>query len=232
MNKASASSDLRTQLIETAIRLLAEKGPAAIQARAIAKEVGASTMAVYSTFGGMPQYLLAVAEHGFAGLAAAFEKAPKTDDPVTDTFRLALIYREVARRNPHLYDLMFGLSTRGAYRAIEFDTAVNPETQSAAYQITYSQLVEAAERLVQSGRVRKENPAVIAAQLWSFVHGFVSLELAGHFIQFDDCVREVFVPLGINTAVGLGDSPERAAESFSQMRFQMKSATGRATSRR
>lgn len=206
-------TDLRSRLIDVAINLLADQGPSAVQARSIAKEAKVSTMAVYSSFGGMPELLAAVADHGFRALATAFEQAPKTGDPVADIFILALTHRVVARRNPHLYDLMFGLSTRGVYRAIELESSATSDARSAGYQIAYDHLVEASRCLVEAGRVRKDNPAVIAAQLWSFVHGFVSLELAGHLVQFGDCVRKILLPMGINMVVGLGDDPARARKS-------------------
>jgi AcrR family transcriptional regulator len=214
MPKISPVVDLRSKLIDTAINILAEQGPSGLQARAISKEADVSTMAVYSTFGGMPELLGAVVDHGFRELAAAFDTAPKTGDPVADIFVLALSHRVVARRNPHLYDLMFGLSTRGAYRAIELDSSATSEARSAAYQATYNHLIEAAGRLVDAGRIRRDQPVVVAAQLWSFVHGFISLELAGHLAQINDSTEKVLVQMGINMVVGLGDKPERAEKSI------------------
>jgi hypothetical protein len=41
-----------------------------------------------------------------------------TEDPITDLFAIALTCRRVARANPHLYDLIFGLSTRATYRPV------------------------------------------------------------------------------------------------------------------
>jgi hypothetical protein len=49
--------------------------------------------------------------------------------------------------------------------------------------------------------------------LWSFVHGFITLELAEHFVEVDDAVAQVLLPLGVNVAVGLGDERERAQAS-------------------
>lgn len=75
---------------------------------------------------------------------------------------------------------------------------------------------ESFERLaevVDSGRVRPIDPNVMAAQLWALVHGFATLELAGHFAAFDDPVSDVLLPLGVSYYVGLGDTPERAARS-------------------
>ena len=189
-------------------------------------------MAVYSSFGGMPDLLDAVIDHGYRMLAERFSRAPRTGDAVADVFILALTHRAVARENPHLYDLMFGLSSRGAYRAIELDPVANVDGRSAAYQATYTQLVAAAERLIEAGRIRKDSSAVIAAQLWSFIHGFVSLELAGHMVQFDDCVQQVLLPLGVNMAVGLGDTPTAASQSIAAATKALKSVKRRTVSTR
>ncbi len=214
MPKKFNSLDLRSRIIDIAVELLAEQGPSALQARAIAKAAEVSTMSVYNIFGGMPDLLRAVDEHGHRLLSAAFLATPASEDPVADIFRLALVYRQQAHLNPHLYDLMFGLSTRGAYRAIEHKAAEPHDTPSAAYEMTYTHLVTAAKRLVESGRVRDDDPAVIAAQLWSFVHGFIALELAGHFRQFKDSVAMVLIPIGINMAIALGDTREQAEASI------------------
>jgi hypothetical protein len=50
----------------------------------------------------------------------------------------------------------------------------------------------------------------VAAQLWSFVDGYVSLELAEHFVEFDDPTTQVMLPMGVNLAVGMGDNRELA----------------------
>ena len=44
-------------------------------------------------------------------------------------------------------------------------------------------------------------------------HGCVTLELAEHFVEFDDPVAQVLQPMGVNLAVGLGDKRERAQAS-------------------
>ena len=45
------------------------------------------------------------------------------------------------------------------------------------------------------------------------MHGFITLELAGHFAEIDDPVARVLLPTGVNIAVGLGDERERAQAS-------------------
>ena len=56
-------------------------------------------------------------------------------------------------------------------------------------------------------------PDVVAAQLWCFVHGYITLELGGHFDDRDDPVAEVLVPMAVNFAVALGDDPARSEAS-------------------
>src|SRR5882762_9105785 len=165
------------RLVEAAIRLLAEQGPSAIKARTVASATGLSTMVVYSHFGGIPELTRAVIDQGFKALDAAFTQLPVTDDPIADLAVQALTCRRVARENPHLYDLMFGLSTRSTYRPVA-ESGVRLSGRSPAFRRAYAHVAEACARLISSGRVRQQDPDVVAAQLWSFVHGFITLELA------------------------------------------------------
>lgn len=207
-----ASSGVSGRLIDATARLLAEQGPAAIKARTVAAAAGMSTMAVYSHFGGVPELTRAVIDHGFRALDAAFATVAVTDDPVADLAVLALTCRRVARQSPHLYDLMFGLSTRATYRPLT-SPEVPPKGTSPAFRHAYSRILASCERLVHSGRVAHHKPDAVAAQLWSLVHGFITLELAGTFVDSADPVRDVLLPLGVNLAVGLSDSRERAVRS-------------------
>lgn len=201
------------RVVQATIGLLAEQGPSAIKARAVADASGVSTMAVYHYFGGIAELMRAVVDHGFKELDRAFGQAPVTEDPVADLFGIALTCRRVARQNPHLFDLMFGLSTRRTtYRPLP-DSDIRLSGRSPAFQAAYAHPLQACVRLVASGRVEPLEPAALAAQLWSFVHGYVTLELAEHFVEFDDPVRQVLLPLGVNVAVGLGDTRDRAQAS-------------------
>jgi AcrR family transcriptional regulator len=200
------------RLVNATIRLLAEQGPSAIKARTVAAASGLSTMVVYSHFGGIPELMCAVIDHGFKDLDRAFSQLPVTDDPIADLAVQALTCRRVARENPHLYDLMFGLSTRATYRPLT-DSEVRLSGRSPTFRAAYAHVAEACARLVSSGRVTHQHPEAIAAQLWSFVHGFITLELAETFVGFDDPVRQVLLPLGVNLSVGLGDTRERAQAS-------------------
>jgi AcrR family transcriptional regulator len=209
----AAAHAVPERVVQATIGLLAEQGPSAIKARAVASASGVSTMAVYHYFGGIAELMGAVVDHGFKELDAAFSQVPVTEDPLADLFAMALTTRRLARENPHLYDLMFGLSTRRAtYRPLP-DSDVRLSGRSPAFQGAYLHLSAACGRLLSSGRIRQQEPEVIAAQLWSFVHGCITLELAELFVEFDDPVAQVLQPMGVNLAVGLGDKRERAQAS-------------------
>ena len=112
MSEDPVSNDVPERLVQATIKLLAEQGPSAIKARTVAAATGLSTMVVYSHFGGVPELVRAVVDHGFRELDRAFSDLPSTEDPITDLYAIALTMRQLARTNPHLFDLMFGLSTR------------------------------------------------------------------------------------------------------------------------
>lgn len=201
------------RLVETATTLLAEEGPSQIKARSVTEAAGLSTTAVYYHLGGLPELFQAVVDKGFRDLSRAFLTAPASDDPVTTLFAMALATRSFAQANPHLYDLMFGLSTRGSYRPLQTAPA-GAGRRSEEFQAAYAHLVLACARLIRSGRVRRdEDPEAVAFQLWGAVHGFVTLELGDHFAQFEDPVRMVLQPMMVNVLVGLGDAAELAEAS-------------------
>lgn len=201
------------QLVTAAIDLLAAEGPTAIKVRAVAEAAGLSTIGVYHHLGGLPELIAAVVDRGFHDLGDALFQVPAGDDPATALFGMALASRRFARANPHLYDLMFGLSTRGSYRPMR-------SAESAAqgridnFQQAYSHLADACARLVASGRVgAQQDPDAVAPQLWSATHGMVTLELGGHLSAFDDPVRQVLLPMMTNILIGLGDDRDSATAS-------------------
>src|SRR5437764_11892737 len=105
--KEHAAENLRPALIEAAARLIATEGASGLTLRRVADEVGTSTMAIYTHFGGMPELRRAVRREGFARLAARSARVGESDDPVADVAMLGLEYYELAISEPHLYRVMF-----------------------------------------------------------------------------------------------------------------------------
>jgi AcrR family transcriptional regulator len=195
---------VRERLVEAAATLLADEGPAALSTRRLANEVGTSTMAVYTHFGGLPQLVRAVVNEGFARLAEHMDAVPQTDDPLTDVYELGVAYRANAHDNPHLYVVMFGSASLGGYRLAKEELAEG--------RYTFDLLVAATQRVMDAGIWKRDDPEAVAGQLWCSLHGFVMLEFAGFFAgksevadqpMLPSAADRVLLPMMTNLAVAL-----------------------------
>jgi AcrR family transcriptional regulator len=205
--------DPRTRLVEATIRLLARNGPSEVKARSVATEAQLSTMGVYTYFGGVPELLQAVADEGFSRQAAVFGSLPDSGDPMADLCLMALACHDFARRNPHLYDLMFGLSIHGRYSPSRGTAEPLLSGQSPSFRAAYGFLLQGCARLVEGKCVRKADPDLIALQFWSALHGFIMLDLASHFAHTASPPVDVLVPMCVNMVAGMGARRERAEAS-------------------
>ncbi|MEH3157365.1 MAG: TetR/AcrR family transcriptional regulator, partial [Gordonia paraffinivorans] len=195
-------------LVSATAELLRDHGPAQIKARRVAEAVGASTITIYHHFGGVPELLSAVVTQGFSQLGSAFAAASElADDPSAELFAMALSTRALAQANAHLYDLMFGLSTRGTYRPL----SASPDSPSNRFAECYAMLAAACGRLIATGRLHPISADDVASELWSAVHGFVTLEAAGQFERYVDPAVAILRPLCTRIIVGMGDSPDSAS---------------------
>ena len=168
---AGERPDVRRRLIEEAARILGEEGPSALSARRLAAGTGTSTMAVYTHFGGMGALVDEVATEGFRRLIAHVDEVGVTDDKLDDLRRMAGAYRDNALENRHLYGVMFGAISLGGFGGEGPDQEVS--------HAAFGQLVDGVARAMQAGVLREDDPAAVAAQFWSALHGYVMLELAG-----------------------------------------------------
>lgn len=193
--QTGAGADVRRRLLEAAALLLDDEGPEALTARRLAASANTSTMAVYTHFGGMPALVREIVTEGFKRLADHVTDLPRTDDPVADLVEMAFSYRANARENPHLYSVMFGATSLGGY-------SLAPEERAVGLY-TFAVLSEAVGRAMELGAIRSGNPDLVAQQLWTAMHGYVMLELAGLHLTSTDPVEEVFRPLMATLLAGL-----------------------------
>jgi len=114
---------------------------------------------------------------------------------VADLADLAFAYRANALENPHPYSVMFGATSLGGYR-------LAPEERAVGIY-TFEVLSEAVARAMDAGRLRRGDPDLVAQQLWTAMHGYVMLELAGLHLSTKDPAEEVFRPLMTTLLAGL-----------------------------
>jgi AcrR family transcriptional regulator len=159
---------LRGRLIDTAARLLADEGPAALSTRRIARDAGTSTTAIYTLLGSKEQIVRAMYLEGFRRLADRQNAVERTSDPVADLCALGRAYFENGIENPHLYDVMF-------HRALREFT---PEPDDVMFALsTLGDVVEIAQRCIDAGEFVGP-PDDIAREAWALVHGVTSLVIA------------------------------------------------------
>lgn len=198
--------DVRERLIEAAARVLREEGPSGLSTRKLAAEVGTSTMAVYTHFGSLAGLVAAVVDEGFARLAQHMAAVPHTDDALADMAALATAYRQNALDNPNLYAVMFGSASLGDYQLAE---------ARERGRHTFEVLVAALQRAMDSEALAVGDPTAVAGQLWSALHGYVMLELAGFMTSAE--IDTVLWPMlgNLVSAFGAGVSrrPNRSSAS-------------------
>lgn len=190
-NSTRERDTVRTELIEAAIRLLADQGAEALVLRRVASAAHVSTMCVYSRFGDKVGLLDAVYAAGFERLALAMSTVEQRRDPLRRIVDLGLAYRRFAVANPALYSLMFE-------RVVGFDPP--SQLRSDMLESTFSMVFDAVRQAREQGTIESESPLVAAYTLWAAAHGAVSLELthaarrplSGWLIDSPDSGEDVF----------------------------------------
>jgi AcrR family transcriptional regulator len=190
---------IRERLVEAAARLIATDGLASLTLRRLTREVGTSTMAIYTHFGSMDELRHAIRREGFARMGQRFRSLEPSDDPVADLARQGWAYWRNAVDNPNLYRAMF------MHGSID-------DPQAGVGETTFDLLVAAVQRCLDAGRFDPAEPRALAVRLWSMVHGVASLYLNELLTE-----GESIAALNANNAALLasfGDTPEATFESL------------------
>jgi len=153
----------REQVLAKAIDILNERGPDALSMRELAKSLEVKAPSLYRYFPDKLSLEREVVESGNRLLLSALEGACRHGRKSHLYLAAAYTYRDFALGKPHLYFLMME-------RRIVFPPA--SESGKALWEFVLG-LVR-----VVSGHT---DGTAYAVALWSFLHGFVSLERAGRF---------------------------------------------------
>jgi AcrR family transcriptional regulator len=193
-------SELTAEITAAARRQLADVGAAGLSLRAVAREVGMVSSAVYRYFPSRDDLLTRLIIDGYDDLGAAAEAA---DDPgELPAERWSAVCRAVrawALEHPHEYALLYGSPVPG-YRApkdtvpaasrvgvvlgrILGDAARSGALPEAAGKRDPSLISDAAVEVLGGDHPSLDETVRVRALLaWSSLYGTISFELFGHFV--------------------------------------------------
>jgi AcrR family transcriptional regulator len=205
MSPRAADPAVASRLVDAAARVLSTEGPDAVTARRLAREVGASTMAVYTHFGSMDELLMALRREGFRRFGAVVGAPELTDDPVADWCAQGWAYLYFARTETHLWSTIFGPFGQ------DMD-GVSDEDVAAAFD-TFEALELRVRRCAEGGRWTVDDPVAGAEVCWAHVHGLASIEFSGYFAGTGRDPQHAAEESMRHTSVGFGDDPRATARS-------------------
>ena len=162
--------NLREALLESAIGLIAEVGPAGFTLRELARRAGVSHNAPYRHFRDRDALMAAVATQGFRELTHTMLRAADAKSGALDRLRRAgLAYIAFALRRPEHFAVMFD-----APMAVK----THPDSAEAAEE-AFGTLVNFVKKCQDEGRLTPGHPHQFALLAWSMVHGIAKLAITG-----------------------------------------------------
>lgn len=226
LSRAENRVETTRAIRETARRHLAEVGPAALSLRAIAREVGMVSSAVYRYVASRDELLTALIVESYDELGDAVESAERAISDRADLAgRFAAVCHAVrgwARTHPHEYALIYGSPVPGyaapvdtvgpAVRTPVALLAVVADAQSAGLVPPATTEPDAEEAAALAPILAVTDPPLAPATglrgllVWAALIGHLTLELFGHLHQgvldydahFDRVVAQLAADLGLD----------------------------------
>ncbi len=164
--------NLREALVQAALRLIAERGPAGFAFVELARAAGVSPAAPYRHFRDRNALLAEVARRGFVRFAGDLERMwnDGRPDPIAALENCGKAYLAFARSDPASYAVMFesGLP-------LEEDPALRQ-----AADLAFGVLRRAADAACASAPGRRPPALMVALHVWAMSHGIASLFIGRH----------------------------------------------------
>lgn len=184
--------NLREALLQGALRVIAELGPAAFTLREVARRAGVSHNAPYRHFRDKDALLAAVAAQGFRELTRAMREAGERQSKPLDRLKQSgLAYVAFAIRRPEHFTVMFDSPV----------IACKDDEYLQASQEAFDTLVNYIRICQDQGQMPAGNTLERALYAWSLVHGIAKLAVAGRFPFRTKAALLKFALFAINESV-------------------------------
>jgi AcrR family transcriptional regulator len=180
------------EIIAAARKLVESRGHAGFSMNDVAVAVGVRAPSLYGRFADRASLLTAVQVEVWRALERAIARAPMSSDPIETLTAQSRGYRAFAKAHPRSYALIHDVS------------AERTDDGQRARAAAFARAMPAFAALVG------EPEALAAARtLVPFLHGFVSMELAGAF-RLGGGLEEAFERGVATILAGLSGKPRRA----------------------
>jgi AcrR family transcriptional regulator len=161
--------NLREALIDSALRLIAERGPAGFTFAEVARAAGVSAAAPYRHFRDRNALIAEIARRGYERFADDLERAwnDGRPDPITAIETTGHAYLAFARREPAAYAAMFETGF-----PLEQDAMLLRASERA-----FGVLRRAAEAAcaTHAGAGQRPPALMVALHIWAMAHGIAAL---------------------------------------------------------
>lgn len=177
--------EMRARLLEAAREIAAGEGWQAVTIRKIADRLEYASPVLYQYFPGKDALLLALMAEGFRTVTDQLQEAVRrcSDDPDRLLESIAITYWDFAFTSPELYQAMNGLD------GVPFGTVEAPAGAQKGFSVVRRALEDLSER---RGRALND-PEGAVDTLWAYLHGFVSLTMAGRIAGGKDNGRALML---------------------------------------
>lgn len=195
-----ARAELTAEITDSARRQLADVGAAALSLRAVARELGMASSAVYRYFSSRDDLLTRLIIDGYDDLGAAAEAADDPSAPPLERWlSVCRAVRTWAREHPHEYALLYGSPVPG------YQAPADTVPSASRVGVVLGRILGDAARAGALPPAGGERDAVLVSDdavavlggehpslddavrlrallAWSSLYGAISFELFGHFV--------------------------------------------------
>lgn len=188
-NPRGEGSKLRDDIIEAARRLLERAGTReSVTLRAIAREIGIAAPSIYRHFADREAIVQAVEAMTYEELERAIEAATATSsDSVDRLVAGCLAYVDFSLENPGRYRILFN-QLEGAP---EPESVLCVDAQDLVGMKTFQLLVDGVTECIASGRSQSTDPFSDSTNIWTALHGMVTLRMTATLFPWPPLVNSV-----------------------------------------
>ena len=182
------------ELLDAAVRLAAESGPAALSMRAVAAAVGAPSGSMYHRFAGRPALMAEVWLRAVDAFQTGYVDALNTADPLTAAVAAARHIVEWSRANPAYTAIL-------SYSPADFGSADWPDEAMARLEATNRRTLRAVRDLARRlGATNKADVDRVTVVVLDLPYGLVRRHLRSGRIPrhatalVEHCARAILSP--------------------------------------